>query len=78
MMPNVGNRSVLWQEIEGKRRSTHARMLMPLFNMEELPDAVAEVCGEFRWEMCKTEQGVHWNDLSDPSLTAEYSDYLQY
>ena len=28
--------------------------------------------------MCKTEQGVHWNDLSDPSLTAEYSDYLQY
>lgn len=78
MMPNVGSRSVLWQEIEGKRRSTHSRMLMPLFNMEELPDAMAEVCGEFRWEMCKTEQGVHWNDLSDPSLTAEYSDYLQY
>ena len=23
-------------------------------------------------------QGIHWNDLSDPSLTSEYSDYLQY
>ena len=78
MMPNCGSRSVLWQEIEGKKRSTHARMLMPLFNLQDLPDAMAQVCGEFRWEMCKTEQGVHWNDLSDPSLTAEYSDYLQY
>ena len=78
LMPNVGGRSVLWQEIEGKKRSTHARMLMPIFNLEDASDAMAEVCGEFRWEMCKTEQGVHWNDLSDPSLTAEYSDYLQY
>jgi hypothetical protein len=28
--------------------------------------------------MCKTEQGVHWNDISDPSLTSEYADFLQY
>ena len=78
LMPNCGSRSTLWQEIEGKKRSTHSRMLMPIFNLEELSDAIIQVCGEFRWEMCKTEQGVHWNDLSEPSLTAEYSDYLQY
>ena len=78
LMPNCGSRSTLWQEIEGKKRSTHSRMLMPIFNVEELSDAIIQVCGEFRWEMCKTEQGVHWNDLSEPSLTAEYSDYLQY
>ena len=78
LMPNCGSRSVLWQEIEGKKRSTHSRMLMPIFNLEDLSDSIIQVCGEFRWEMCKTEQGVHWNDLSEPSLTAEYSDYLQY
>ena len=78
LMPNIGNRSVLWQEIEGKKRSTSARMLMPIFSLEDFSLAVTRMCGEFRWEMCKTEQGVHWNDISDPSLTSEYSDFLQY
>ena len=78
LMPNIGSRSVLWQEIEGKKRTTSARMLMPIFSLEDFTLAVTRMCGEFRWEMCKTEQGVHWNDISDPSLTSEYSDFLQY
>ena len=78
LMPNIGSRTVLWQEIEGKKRTTPGRMLVPIFCLEDLGLSMAKLCGEFRWEMCKTEQGVHWNDLSDPSLTAEYSDYLQY
>lgn len=78
LMPNIGTRSVLWQEIDGKKRSTSARMLMPIFSLEDFSLAVTRMCGEFRWEMCKTEQGVHWNDISDPSLTAEYADFLQY
>ncbi len=78
LMPNIGTRTVLWQEIEGKKRTTPGRMLLPIFCLEDLALSMARLCGEFRWEMCKTEQGVHWNDLSDPSLTAEYSDYLQY
>lgn len=78
LMPNIGSRSVLWQEIDGKKRSTSARMLMPIFSLEDFSLAVTRMCGEFRWEMCKTEQGVHWNDISDPSLTSEYADFLQY
>lgn len=78
LMPNAGTRSVLWQEIDGKKRSTSARFLCPVVNLEDHTDAIIKACGEFRWEMCKTEQGIHWNDLSDPSLTAEYNDYLQY
>ncbi len=78
LMPNIGSRTVLWQEIEGKKRTTPGRMLVPIFCLEDFGLSMARLCGEFRWEMCKTEQGVHWNDLSDPSLTAEYSDYLQY
>ena len=78
LAPNIGSRSVLWQEIEGKKRTSCARMMMPIFNLQDMEESVFSMCGEFRWEMCKTEQGVHWNDLSDPSLTSEYSDYLQY
>ena len=68
----------LWQEIEGKKRDTPARFMFPIFLSEDLLKTMIGVCGDFRWEMTKTEQGVHWNDLSDPSLTSEYSDYIQY
>ncbi|MBO6147994.1 MAG: hypothetical protein J6O55_01490 [Lachnospiraceae bacterium] len=78
LMPNVGLRTSMWQEIDGRRRDTHSRMLFSIFYTENLEDAVLRLCGEFRWEMCKRIQGVHWNDVTDPSLTAEYSDYLQF
>ena len=78
LMPNVGSRASLWQEIEGKKRSTPARMLVSIFNTENTEECMIRLFGEFRWEMCKTEQGVHWNDVTDPSLTSMYCDYLQF
>ncbi len=78
LMPNIGSRASLWQEIEGKKRSTKARMLVSVFNTENTEECMIKLFGEFRWEMCKTEQGVHWNDVTDPSLTSMYCDYLQF
>lgn len=78
LMPNAGTRATLWQEIEGKKRNTKARMLISIFNLENTEDCMIRLLGEFRWEMCKTEQGVHWNDVTDPSLTSMYCDYLQF
>ncbi len=78
LMPNVGSRASLWQEIEGKNRRTKARMLVSIFNTENTEEAMIRLFGEFRWEMCKTAQGVHWNDVTDPSLTSMYCDYLQF
>ncbi|WP_026651102.1 hypothetical protein [Butyrivibrio proteoclasticus] len=78
LMPNVGSRASLWQEIEGKKRSTPARMVVSIFNTENTEECMVKLFGEFRWEMCKTEQGVHWNDVTDPSLTSMYCDYLQF
>lgn len=78
LMPNMGSRACLWQEIEGKKRSTKARMLISIFNTENTDECMIKLFGEFRWEMCKTEQGVHWNDVTDPSLTSLYCDYLQF
>ncbi len=78
LMPNVGSRAALWQDIDGKNRRTRARMLVSIFNTENTEEALIKLFGEFRWEMCKTVQGVHWNDVTDPSLTSMYCDYLQF
>lgn len=78
LMPNVGSRAALWQDIDGKKRTTPARMLVSIFHTENVEDTFTKLVAEFRWEICKTEQGVHWNDVTDPSLTSLYSDYLQF
>jgi hypothetical protein len=78
LMPNVGLRGSMWQEIEGRLRTTPARMFMPIFLENDLKTTVTRLTGEFRWEMCKRIQGARWNDLTDPSLTSYYCDYLQF
>lgn len=78
LMPNLGLRGSMWQEIEGRLRTTPARIFMPIFLESDLKPLVIKMTGEFRWEMCKRVQGSRWNDLSDPSLTSLFSDYLQF
>lgn len=78
LMPNVGIRGAMWQEIEAKKRSTPCRMMMPIFLLGDLRPIVLHMTGEYRWEMCKRIQGARWNDLSDPSLTSEFFDYVQF
>ncbi|HAF26166.1 MAG TPA: hypothetical protein DCG85_02490 [Lachnospiraceae bacterium] len=78
LMPNTGTRASLWQEIDSKKRNTPARMIISIIHMEDIEDTMIRLVGEFRWEMCKTEHGIHWNDITDPSLTSCYSDYLQF
>ncbi len=78
LMPNYGARGVMWQEVEGKKRATPCRMVLPIFTPENLRMMFLRLCGEYRWEMCKRTQGSHWNDPSSNSLTADYFDYLQF
>ena len=78
LMPVVGTRGVMWQEIEGKRRMSEARIMLPVFMLEELRPVLIHTFGEYRWEMCKRVQGAFWNDITDPSLTSEYFDYVQF
>lgn len=78
LMPGVGTRGVMWQEIEGRRRTTSARMMLPIFYLDDLRSAIVRLTGEYRWEMCKRIQGPRWNDLSERSLTSEYFDYIQF
>lgn len=78
LMPCVGTRGVMWQEIEGKKRATPSRMMLPVFQMEDLTSCMLHIIGEYRWEICKRIQGARWNDVTDRSLTSEYFDYLQF
>ncbi len=78
LMPNIGVRGVMWQEIEGRKRTTPSRMMVSLFQMEDLTNILVRLTGDFRWEMCKRIQGARWNDISEASLTSEYFDYIQF
>lgn len=76
LMPCVGARGAMWQEITGAKRTTPGRFLLPIFQEEELSKIMINLCGEFRWELCKRIQGARWNDLSERSLTSDYVDYI--
>ncbi len=78
LFPNVGTRGVMWQEIEGRKRTTPARFMISAFHMEDLDTTFTRLVGEYRWEMCKRVQGARWNDIGDRSLTSEYFDYVQF
>lgn len=78
LFPNIGTRGIMWQEIEGKKRTTPARFMLSVFHIEDINNTLARLVGEYRWEMCKRVQGARWNDVSERSLTSEYCDYAQF
>lgn len=78
LMPNVGIKGSMWQEIEGRKRNSSGRMILSVFFMDDLDTAMVRMTGEFRWELCRRIQGGRWNDVSEPSLTSEYFDYMQF
>ena len=78
MLPQVGKLGGMWQEISGISKDTPARMFLPIFSDEDLNLIQLRLAGEFRWAICRRVQGVRWNNISVPSLTSHYYDYLQF
>lgn len=78
LMPNAGSKAMMWQETAGIKKDTQARMIFPILTVTDVGEMMVDVCGRFRWEMCRKIQGVRWNDVTEASLTSEYSDYIQY
>ena len=76
LMPVIGTRAAMWQEITGAKRTTPGRFILPIGQEEELSKILINLCGEFRWELCKRIQGARWNDLTERSLTSDYVDYI--
>lgn len=78
LFPMYGQRSIMWQEITGKKRNTPGRFLFPVFTEGNIEDHFIKIFGQFRWELCRCLQGAAWNDIKYKSLTSEYSDYIQF
>lgn len=78
LMPNAGTRVTMWQETSGIKSDTPGRFMFPIFTALDVNDLMLGMVGHFRWEMCRKIQGVHWNDVREKSLTAEYCTYIQF
>lgn len=78
LVPTFGSRGSMWQEITGRARNTPGRFILPAFTDENIPDLILKLIGTFRWELCRTMMGISWNDITEKSLTSEYTDYIQF
>lgn len=78
LMPNAGNRAIMWQETTGVKSNTTGRVMFPVLTAGDVDSMMLEVIGSFRWELCRHVEGMRWNDVREKSLTAEYCTYLQF
>lgn len=78
LLPNAGSRVIMWQETAGAKSDTPGRIMFPILTAVDLDELMLSAVGSFRWEICRKIQGVHWNDVREKSLTAEYCDYIQF
>lgn len=78
LFPNSGRNAIMWQEIADKRRDSSGRFCFPILFEVNLTDAMIRIIARFRWELCRTLQGLAWNDIKNKCLTSEYCDYIQF
>ncbi|WP_299245502.1 Crp/Fnr family transcriptional regulator [uncultured Brachyspira sp.] len=78
LMPTFGSRAIMWEELSSRQKNSTGRFLFPIFTSEELESLLIPTIGAFRWELCKTMLGPSWNDITQMSITSEYSDYVQF
>ncbi len=78
LAPTYGSRQFMWQELVGKDKRSRARIILPILISEDLEGLIVDAVGAFRWELCKTMLGPAWNDVTQPSITADYTDYIQF
>lgn len=78
LVPSIGPVFQFWQEREGNNRTSRGRILCPIFATDDLYDMLLHASGAYRWELTKTLLGPDWNNITSGSLTADYTDYVQF
>ncbi len=78
LFPTYGKNCQMWQDIAGKKRGSKGRFFMPAIFEKDIDAEMIRLLAAYRWEKCRTDMGNRWNDFRYPSLTSEYSDYLQF
>ncbi|MDH5655324.1 MAG: cyclic nucleotide-binding domain-containing protein [Spirochaetia bacterium] len=79
IVPSIGTKVMMWQDLAGRSKSSRGRLAVPvLASALDLGTMLLEAIGAFRWELTKSIQGADWNNVSIPSITADYTDYVQF
>ncbi|MBS0618689.1 MAG: hypothetical protein JSR44_10910 [Spirochaetes bacterium] len=78
LVPSIGTVIQFWQDREGNDRLSRGRLIAPIMVTADLHTMLLRAVGTYRWEMCKTTMGPDWNNISVSSLTADYTDYVQF
>ena len=78
LFPIYGRTGQMWQDNSGRIKTTPGRILMPILLDHDVSSEILKMMAHFRWEKCRSEMGADWNNYRTPSLTSEYTDYLQF
>ncbi|MBI3395705.1 MAG: Crp/Fnr family transcriptional regulator, partial [Spirochaetia bacterium] len=78
LVPSIGTKVMMWQDLAGRSKTSRGRISIPIFATGDLFTMILEAVAAFRWELTKSIAGPDWNNVSVPSLTADYTDYAQF
>ncbi|PJZ65680.1 Crp/Fnr family transcriptional regulator [Leptospira wolffii] len=82
IVPSIGSKIMMWQELSIHRGSgskeSRGRIVLPIFVQGDLKSLLIDAFAAFRWELCKSILGPEWNNVGNPSITADYMDYVQF
>ncbi len=82
IVPSIGPRVMMWQDLSIFRGSgskeSKGRITIPHLVTGDLKSFLMDAIAAFRWELCKNILGPDWNNVGIPSITADYTDYIQF
>lgn len=78
LVPSIGTKVMMWQDLAGRSKASRGRFAVPVFATADLFTLLLEAVGAFRWELTKSIMGADWNNVANSSITADYTDYIQF
>jgi hypothetical protein len=82
VVPSIGSKVMMWQDLSvfkgAGSKESRGRFVLPLFITGDIKTILLETIAAFRWELCKNILGPDWNNVGMPSITADYTDYVQF
>ncbi|MDZ4727343.1 MAG: cyclic nucleotide-binding domain-containing protein [Leptospira sp.] len=82
IVPSIGPKVMMWQDLSVFRGSgskeSRGRITIPHFVLGDVKTFLMEAIAAYRWELCKNILGPDWNNVGIPSITADYTDYVQF
>jgi len=78
-VPSIGTKVMMWQDLASpNKRISKGRIAVPIFATADLFSLLVDAMAAFRWELTKSVAGPDWNNVAVPSITADYTDYVQF